>query len=98
MAKEMTETRTHLDQVIDGIFTASAWLVALMLPVILFQEPTCLNQGVPVIELGFAALLFVYIRRNLRTAVAGDRTKYGDLLARVIVPLLLFFAPFFFLF
>ena len=86
----MTETRSILDQMLDGIIAAGAWMLALTLPALLFAEQGCVNAGYPVMGLILAVVLYAYIRVNARNACAGERTEVGDLLARVVTPLLIF--------
>ncbi|MDJ0910205.1 MAG: hypothetical protein QNI99_13490 [Woeseiaceae bacterium] len=87
--------RNTFDQILDGVITAGAWVFALMLPVLLFQPDTCTISGFPVLTLLLALGLIVYVRANLRDALADGTIVVSDLLARVIAPILLFVAGLF---
>ncbi len=94
----MTGSRTIFRQAIDGVILVGVWLVALVAP--LFLAPSkgdIITQSIW-LGLSFVVLVVVYIGVNLRKILMRETINIGDLIAKVVAPILIFvgsFAPFF---
>ena len=86
----MTEARKKTDQILDGIIAAGVWILAFMAPPLIAPPKGDVYMGEPFLGIPLAIVLFIYVVRHFRNATAGDNIQVGDLVAKVIAPLVIF--------
>ena len=86
----LTESRAKLDQVVDGIIVAGVWILAFMLPELIYPPKGDVITASPIVGIPLALVFVVYIVRNFQKATGGTSTQKGDLLAKALGPLIIF--------